>query len=193
MKKIPSLFIRDFTNRECPATDNVTPGCEWVQRGEGVATRKLDGTSCMIKDGVLYKRFDAKKGKAIPEGAIPCQEADTITGHHPHWVPCHLDDNADQYHYEGYERLGVVWDDTFWDGTYELCGPKVNGNKEAISIHYLYKHGSMTFIGLPTNYEGMKWLFVNDKHGARHGEGVVWHHQDGRMCKIKRSDFGLDW
>ena len=24
-------------------------------------------------------------------------------------------------------------------------------------------------------------------------EGIVWHHPDGRMAKIKRKDFGFDW
>ena len=24
-------------------------------------------------------------------------------------------------------------------------------------------------------------------------EGIVWHHPDGRMAKIKRRDFGLSW
>jgi hypothetical protein len=24
-------------------------------------------------------------------------------------------------------------------------------------------------------------------------EGVVWYHEDGRMVKIKRRDFGLKW
>ena len=24
-------------------------------------------------------------------------------------------------------------------------------------------------------------------------EGIVWHHEDGRMAKIKRSDFGIKW
>lgn len=45
MRKIPTLFVREFLpNHKILITDQVTPGCEWVLAGEGVATRKLDGT-----------------------------------------------------------------------------------------------------------------------------------------------------
>jgi len=58
MKKIPSLFVRDY-EMDKPfdgipvkgcflATYEVTPGCEWVLNGEGVATRKWDGTAIMV-------------------------------------------------------------------------------------------------------------------------------------------------
>lgn len=93
---------------------------------EGVkATRKYDGTACAIIDGLLYKRYDVKKGKAVPKFAIPCQEPDHITGHWPHWVLCQRDNPADKYHFEGLDNL-----DRKEDGTYELCGPKIQGNPE---------------------------------------------------------------
>ena len=60
MKKIPSLFKRDYEGARF-VYDEVVPGCEWVLDGEGVATVKYDGTSCMVRDGVLYKRYDYKK------------------------------------------------------------------------------------------------------------------------------------
>lgn len=31
---------------------------EWVIAGEGRATRKLDGTCCMMRGGKLYRRFE---------------------------------------------------------------------------------------------------------------------------------------
>lgn len=85
MKKIPTLFNREFENHRIKTiTPDVTPGCEWVLAGEGVATEKLDGTCCLFKDGKLWKRYDAKRGKPIPAGAILCQpEADAVTGHLP--------------------------------------------------------------------------------------------------------------
>ena len=73
MKKIPTLFEREFENHKVISiSDKVTPGMEWVLDGEGVATVKYDGTCCAIIDGVFYKRYDAKRGKKPPEGAIPC-------------------------------------------------------------------------------------------------------------------------
>ena len=75
MIKIPCLFERDFTDKRNPILlPTVTPGCEWVMAGEGVATRKYDGTACAVINGELYKRYDAKQGKEPPPGAIPCAD-----------------------------------------------------------------------------------------------------------------------
>ena len=75
MKKIPTLFERIYENHKVVGiTQNVTPGMEWVLKGEGAATLKVDGSCCAIIDGKFYKRYDAKKGKKPPEGAIPCCE-----------------------------------------------------------------------------------------------------------------------
>ncbi len=59
MKKMPCLFRRTFHGHDSATLlREVTPGCEWVLAGEGIASRKWDGTACMVKDGVLYKRYD---------------------------------------------------------------------------------------------------------------------------------------
>ena len=50
MKKIPTVFARDPETNLRYVKDEVTPGCEWVFAGEGVATRKYDGT-CVMFDG----------------------------------------------------------------------------------------------------------------------------------------------
>lgn len=63
MKKIPSIFMRDFKGDPSRVTREQNPECAWVFAGEGVATRKYDGTACMVRAGILYKRYDAKKGK----------------------------------------------------------------------------------------------------------------------------------
>ena len=62
MKKIPTIFKRDPANPS-RVTDEVNPDCFWVFNGEGLPTRKFDGTACMVRDGVLYKRYDCKKGR----------------------------------------------------------------------------------------------------------------------------------
>ena len=46
--------------------DEVNPECRWVTEGEGTATRKYDGTCCLIKDGVFYADLLLRNG----EGAI---------------------------------------------------------------------------------------------------------------------------
>ena len=75
------------------------------------------------------------------------------------------------------------------DGTYELVGPHVQGNPENISFDYLWSHADCDIReddAPPRTYAGLKaWLAERDV------EGVVWHHPDGRMAKIKGKDFGL--
>src|ERR1700757_2258583 len=86
MQKIISLFQRNYDGDRL-VRDEVVPGAEWVLAGEGVATRKWDGTCCKVENGRLFKRYDAKKGKTPPDGFIPAQEQpDPNTGHWPGWL-----------------------------------------------------------------------------------------------------------
>lgn len=182
MQKIISLFQRNYDGDRL-VRNEVTPGAEWVINGEGIATRKWDGTCCMIKDGVLYKRYDAKKGKTPPAGFIPAQEPDEITGHWPGWLIVDKYNKEDKWHHEGFMNTK-----TLTEGTYELVGPKVNGNKENFAIHYLIPHGKDIIETPPRTFDELKrWFDMVNM------EGIVWHHPDGRMVKIKKKDFGLRW
>jgi Family of unknown function (DUF5565) len=81
----------------------------------------------------------------------------------------------------------VVTDAVGWlPGTYELCGPKVNGNPEGYGTHRLIRHAEAERLDdAPRDFDGLAaWLH------SRPYEGVVWHHDgDGRMAKIKKRDF----
>ena len=125
MKKIPTLFEREFENHVVTnIKENITPGLEWVLQGEGTATVKWDGSCCAIIDGVFYKRYDAKRGKKVPEGAIQCEDApDPITGHLPCWVKCDRGNPADQWFYRAYDNTELLS-----DGTYEAVGPHFHSN-----------------------------------------------------------------
>ncbi len=176
MKKIISLFKRDYEGTR-QVINEIVPGAEWVVNGEGVSTRKYDGTCCMVKDGVLYKRYDAKNGKTPPEGFIPAQDPDPVTGHWPGWMRVG-GGPSDIWHREAFTS-------DLPDGTYELCGPKIQGNPEKFAKHVLIPHGK-EIVDAPRTYDELKeWL---SKAGI---EGVVWHHEDGRMVKIKAKDFGI--
>lgn len=177
MKKIPCLFIRDFETGKI--TRDVNPAAMWVLSGEGVATRKFDGTCCLIRGGRLYKRFDAKKGRVPPAGFEPAQEPDEVTGHWPGWVPVG-DERDSKYHREAFE--GREWT----DGTYELCGPKINGNPEGFSLHTLVPHGQ-EFFSVLRDFDNLKSYFSREPGSMI--EGIVFHHTDGRMVKIRRKDF----
>lgn len=186
MKKIPCLFVRVFHGRDhATLTEEVTPGCEWVLAGEGTASRKWDGAACMLRDGVLYKRLDCKRGKAPPPGAIPCQEPDAVTGHWPHWVKVDYGDPANRWFVEADE--GDSSTARLEDGTYELIGPKVNGNPERVDRHVFRRHGDVV-LDVPRTYNGIAVFLAYFEI-----EGIVFAHPDGRMCKIRRDDYGLPW
>lgn len=195
MIKIPCLFERIFHGKsEFTLLPTVTPGCEWVMKGEGRATIKWDGTACLIKDGKLFKRYDAKINprtgarKSPPEGAIPCQpEPDPVTGHWPHWVEVDPKRPEDKWHAMTWE-LCKSSSVRYPNGTYELVGECINGNPHGFSGHTLIKHGSHELDFMNRSFEAL-WDYML----ALNFEGLVFHHPDGRMCKIRRVDFGFSW
>lgn len=183
MKKISTLFKKD--PKDLSRVINVVdPNNKWVYES-GIATRKFDGTACMIDDGRLYKRYDVKRGKSVPFGSIPCQEPDPITGHWPHWVLCDQNNPADKYHFEALDEYVFLS-----NGTYELCGPKINGNPEKFETHVLIKHGLEKVNFNDWSFEGLKEYFEDERHDI---EGIVfWDlNPTGKMCKIRKSDFGI--
>lgn len=188
MKKIISLFQRNYDTDRL-VRDEVVPGAEWVIDGEGIATRKFNGTCCMYRDGKLFKRYDAKRGKTPPVNFEPAQDYDPVTGHMPGWIPVG-DGPEDTWHREAHDSaaktiIGVTGPIITPDGTYELCGPKVQGNPDNFPCHVLIKHGAIV-LGAPRDFNGLREYLA-----FMSIEGIVWHHPDGRMVKIKTKDFGL--
>lgn len=189
MKKIPTLFTRVFEGRKIVAvTDEITPGCEEAFKN-GIATVKYDGTCCAIIDGEFYKRYDAKKGKTPPEGAIPCCDPDPVTGHWPHWVKVDISNPSDGHFVKAYKNTGENSDrDILVDGTYECVGPKVQSNPYGYVSNRLVKHGDHVLHDVPRTFEGVKKYL--DDHVM---EGIVFWLDGEPVCKIKRSDFGFKW
>lgn len=200
MQKIISLFCRNYDGDRL-VRDEIVPGAEWVVAGEGIATRKWDGTCCLVRAGRLYKRYDYKvpptapnpdgrslpkiKPKQPPTGWKPAQpEPDPITGHWPGWLLVG-DGPEDRWHRETWDSRDPGY---YPDGTYELIGPRVQGNPEGYEYHTLKPHGKDVLCACPHNYPGIKEYL--SEHAI---EGIVWHHPDGRMVKIKARDFGIKW
>lgn len=187
MKKIPTLFERVFENRKIVGiTDKITPGCEEAFK-HGIATVKIDGACCAIIDGVFYKRYDAKKGKKTPVGAIPCCDPDPVTGHWPHWVKVDFESPDDKWFVKAYQRVYYIAEGTLLDGTYEAIGPHFRGNPYGYEFDILVKHGTQ-YADVERTFDGVKaWLEDHEE------EGLVFWLNDEPVCKIKRSDFGLPW
>lgn len=179
MKKIPTLFRRD-PNDMRHVTSEIHPDCQWVLDGEGVATRKYDGTCVMLdEDGNWWARREVKPGKISP----------------PHWrFVSHDDTTGKSMGWEPVEQssFGKAFADCetagFQPGTYELCGPKVNGNPEGFESHTLVRHADVEEVWFPLEPDADLIAHTVRRLGAEGIEGVVWHHPDGRMAKLKARD-----
>lgn len=183
MKKVPTIFERDWKGDKSRVIDQVNPICKWVFDGEGVATRKFDGTAVYLMDGELYCRYDAKHGKKPPANFLPAQDAaDPETGHWPGWVPAGSDPQY-QWQRKSYDfaKFHELLDG---NGTYEACGPHFQGNPEKYATDTLIRHGCEKLDAPRFFNELAEWFKDKDI------EGIVWHHPDGRMAKIKKRDFG---
>ena len=179
MNKIPTIFKRNPENMN-ELLNEQHPDCQWVFDGEGIATKKYDGTCVLIEwDKSYWKRREVKQNKKAPKCFISIS-TDKITGKTVGWVPVDPIDNDNKWHIEAFDPLLLP-------GTYELCGPKIQGNPEGFKKHILiYHETAQQFNDVPRNFEGLKqWLNNRDI------EGIVFHHPDGRMAKIKKRDFGL--
>ena len=187
--KIQSPFIREETIDGYCVVDKINPGYDWVFTDDSVACiEKLDGTnvSVIIRDGRVQSIWNRtteipffNKGKGfIIRGVI-----------------------------EAYDRGYLALPDGQHFG--ELIGPKVNGNCHRLTEHlwvpfqtYGMNHlRYKTWGKYPKNFESISSWLENDifsLFGAKRGyyaddalfpEGVVFHHPDGRMAKLRRDMF----
>ena len=127
------------------------------------------------------KRREVKAGKPEPLGFVK-SDYDSVTGKTVGWMPIGYGPE-DRWHQEGLKNTSMP-------GTYELIGPKVQGNPYNLVTHSLILHGAIEIPLSPLNltFHGLlAWMEVNEH------EGIVWHNPDGRMAKLKRRDFGFKW
>lgn len=191
MRKIPTLFRRDPGDRRYVLPE-VTPGCAWVLAGEGAPTRKYDGTCVMLDEsGRWWARREVKPGKAAPADYRPV-ETDELTGKTVGWEPVGQSGFA-RFHAEALAAAEEAGTRGPWPaGTYELIGPKINGNPERSAGHRLVRHQDAEVLTVPgLTFEGIREAVLLQ---ARHGvEGIVWHRNPGdpdtEMAKIKARDF----
>jgi Family of unknown function (DUF5565) len=179
MKKIPTMFERDWNGDRSRVVNEIHSGCEWVALGEGVATRKIDGTCCMVRDGIVFKRRELRDSDTPPPD-FELADYDDETKKSVGWVP--VGDGPEDKWFREAMQFG-----TPPAGTYELVGPKVQGNPEHYDAHEFVSHGQTeVYEDCPRAFDGLReWLSGKDI------EGIVFHHPDGRMAKIKLRDFGI--
>jgi hypothetical protein len=132
------------------------------------------------------RRPPRSQGKKPPDGFVPAQDPGPVTDHWSGWLLIGKDPE-DRWHREAFAVIQEHFNGSAPpDGTYELVGPKVQGNPEEFKEHALVLHGLYATEDAPRDFNGLKaYLATHDI------EGIVWHHPDGRMVKIKAKDFGL--
>lgn len=176
MKKIPTLFQRSEDRRHI--TTAVLPGYEPILAGVAIPTRKWDGTCVKFDGDHWFCRREVKPGSAPPIGWVEVDHDET-TGKHVGW------EMAASSGF--YKFLAEAIDGAGWaPGTYELCGPKINGNPEGLPRHTLLRHGSSRLLGIegPQTYQSL-FQYLN----SRPMEGIVWWLDDAPVAKLKRKDF----
>lgn len=52
----------------------------------------------------------------------------------------------------------------------------------------LWRHGSKVLLNVPRDFDGLREYL-----SSFNGEGIVFHHPDGCMVKIRRTDFDFPW
>lgn len=220
MHKIPTLFLRD-PEKPWIVTDQVNPDCAWVLAGEGQAYVKWDGTAIRVLDGELWKRYTLRPNNTPPP-SFECK-TEIGPGKFVGWVRAPEDDPANQWLYEAIGNYpgGYPLDGTYELCGPKVPPSSPPGDRKPRPgvkrvVHKADPHGfgrhvlvphSHVAVSVGSTYEALKAFFSGggsweariqagfpvDLAGPRGAEGLVWHHPDGRMAKVKRTDFGLPW
>lgn len=210
MKKIPTLFMRDHkTGFVIP---EINPKAEWVFEKAQPALRKYDGTcvglflsvkgEIRINGGVGSGEVDKSEditgvwlarhtvpGRMLPPDDFIEEEFDPSTGKTFGWIPI----EQSSFYKFFLEAKGDL--EAEYVGTYELCGPKINGNPEGFKKHKLVFHWTAERIAnvhvldihemsVEDAYESLKTTL-----GYMPIEGVIFRSPIHGMAKLKRKDF----
>lgn len=178
MRKIPTIFLRDLKLKCTPVTDEINPECQWVFDGEGFATRKIDGVNIKISGSDHFIRIKPKTDDYIEALYKPLEATDSK-------YICYAVMN-------GWPKSRTS---SLPDAIYEAYGEGIRGNPEKVEGYHMVRIAhldnkpggvdhALVIKGVPRSYRGlMGYLATHDI------EGIVFHHRDGRMAKIKTRDF----
>lgn len=195
MKKIPLLFAMEFDDRgNRVITDDINPRAEVLfdPVNEIIATVKFDGTAVLVdEDNNVFTRRNVKPGKKAPEGFV-IAEHDEKTGNTFGWEP------AENSQFKKFLNRAIAnHDGDLAPGTYELVGPKINGNPENVDKDMLLAHGSVIATEFPTideiaeNRDDLKDFLrpLFDNYRERSIEGIVFWVNGVPSVKLRVKDF----
>lgn len=196
MRKIPTIFLRDHNSGF--VRPEINPSAAWVFDKPVVAVRKYDGTCMLHNHGKWYYRRVLKPGQKTPMG-FGLEEFDEVTKKAVGWMPVEMDFSYKKHFEQAVSlpplNLGTTAEVEYEYGTYELIGPKVNGNPEGVKDHRLVPHKlaeqladvqvlDVHELDVTDAYEALKHVL-----GFMPVEGAIFRHEDGRLAKLKKKDF----
>jgi hypothetical protein len=194
MIKIPTLFYRDPNNLSLVSQD-LNPESHWVlsERDEAIATLKRDGVNVRV----VITRTGPHTTCLLEKRRNPTRKQ-KLEGMRPYYVPTSRQNPEDEHLFAAFDATNYDmpdWPDGAWPC--EALGPKIQGGVESPEDYYLYPFSlDPEFIRDPIS-DGYTpadaWHALRMFFGENLIEGIVWHHKDGRMAKIKRRDFGYRW
>lgn len=197
--KIQSPFVRKHINKRYVVTPEITEGYEWVFKDDGViASDKLHGTNvCMIfKEGKLFA-IDNRDTRIVFDPFIHLytntQTARMMQG---------LLNSIEKGWVKANSNSRVYG---------ELIGPSLNKNIHRVEANYFVPFDYLkqkckwntwfdnkypkTYESISEWFKGLPSLFTQRIHPKSDqqdfAEGLVFHHPDGRMAKLRRDMF--DW
>lgn len=185
MQKIPTIFDRNWDGDKT-VIDRLIVEFDFAN---AIATEKIDGMNVRvtIRNGTsvrLEKRLNPTK----------IQKAKGIVD--PWYTDADEFGPTDKWLFDAlkHTELGTLPDGE-WSA--EAVGVNIQGNPLGLdrNLVIFFSLGQCpVFEDVPTSYEELKtWLPTQkSKVGAGGIEGIVWHGQGGKMCKIKTKDFVKD-
>jgi len=186
MRKIPTIFDRDYTGKKHYVIDKPMATIPPT----AMATEKLDGTNvrCTVRSGTCV-RLEKRRNPSRE------QKKNGIT------EPWYVDADEQEYSANKYifEALRNTSFEYTKDGEYsgEAIGPKIQGNPLGLKKHQIYLFEERMLFAIkfdvPTlKYEDlrdflkMRRSFLNTEVGI---EGIVWWYAGQPVGKIKTGDF----
>ena len=183
MEKIPTIFERNWEGNR-GVIDKIVVDIEKVE--SAVATEKLDGTNVRVTVRNhtcvrLEKRRNPdkiQKFKGIKD---------------PWYVDADEFDAQDKWIYDALKNTDLTQiTDGEWSG--EAVGTNIQGNPLQLDkniIVFFTLGQAPVWENVPIDFNELKeWLpKQQSKYGKGNIEGIVWHHTDGSMFKIKAKDF----
>lgn len=186
MEKIKTIFERNWeTNRK--VADQLAVDFDFAN---AVATEKLDGMNIRItmRNGHVVR---------IEKRRNPSKEQKAMGIVDPWYVDTHPENAEDKWLLDAVASTDLTAvPDGEWSA--EALGKHIQGNPLNLEGHQVFLfslpdwRARITFVDVPHTFAELKeWLAVQKSTIGTDAriEGIVWHHPDGSMVKIKRKDF----